>query len=161
MTLRVRPARPDDIPALAGIWHDGWHEAHAADVPAALTALRTLPDFIRRLHAMGDDLRVAGPIGAPIGFCAILKDELYQLYVAPAGRGTGLAACLVADAEARIAQAGHKAAHLACGLENNVAAGFYRRQGWTEEGVVEVTLDTSTGPFPLPIRRFVKPVLAR
>lgn len=156
----IRPAHPDDIPALARIWHDGWHEAHAGHVPAALTALRTVPDFARRLATMGGDLRVAGPTGAPLGLCATLKDELYQLYVAPAARGTGLAASLVVDAEARIAQAGHTVAHLACGLENHAAAGFYRRQGWTEDGVVEVMLDTSTGPFPLPVRRFVKPVQA-
>jgi GNAT superfamily N-acetyltransferase len=40
-------------------------------------------------------------------------DELYQLYVSAPARGSGVAAALVADAEARLAEGGVKTAWLA------------------------------------------------
>ena len=156
MTHPIRHALPEDLPILANIWHDGWHEAHAAYVPEALTTLRTTADFARRLALFGDDLRVAGPDGTPLGLCAIKGTELYQLYVSQAGRGSGIAAALVADAEMRLAATGVTEAALDCGLENHGAARFYARQGWRDTGVVEVMLETSDGPFPLEIRRFSK-----
>jgi len=156
MTHPIRPATPADIPALTEIWYQGWHEAHAADVPAALTALRTRDDFTRRLIGLDAGLRAGGPDGAPLGFVALKPDEINQLYVAPPARGTGLAAALMADAEARLAAGGTPIARLDCGLGNHAAARFYARQGWREEGVIEVMLDTSDGPFPLPVRRFTK-----
>ena len=106
MTHPIRPATPADIPALTEIWYQGWHEAHAADVPAALTALRTRDDFTRRLIGFDAGLHVGGPDGAPLGFVALKPDEINQLYVAPSARGTGLAAALMADAEARLAAGG-------------------------------------------------------
>jgi len=156
MTHAIRPAGPGDIPALARIWHDGWHQAHAAHVPATLTRLRTAPDFARRLAAFGDDLRVCGPPGLPLGLCAVKGDTLDQLYVAPAARGTGLAAALVAEAEARLAARGVAIAQLDCVPENHVAARFYGRQGWQQGDRRRCMLETSRGPFPLEVLRFIK-----
>ena len=102
----LRPARPEDIPGLAKLWHAGWHEAHAAYTPEALTRMRTEADFTRRLRDLLPGIRMAGPPLAPLGFCAIRDDELYQLFVAGAARGTGLAARLLADGEARLADIG-------------------------------------------------------
>src|SRR5512147_424313 len=100
--IQLRTATDADVPPLARIWHDGWHEAHAHLLPADLTALRTLDSFQPRLHRMLPDTRVAGPPGAPVGFCTIRDDELYQLFLAPEARGTGAAALLVGDAERRL-----------------------------------------------------------
>jgi hypothetical protein len=33
--MNVRPAEPSEIAALGRLWHDAWHDAHAAIVPAA------------------------------------------------------------------------------------------------------------------------------
>jgi hypothetical protein len=38
---------------------------------------------------------VIGPIGAPLGFCMLKDDELYQLYVAAEARGVGAAAAVI------------------------------------------------------------------
>lgn len=156
MTHTIRPAHPDDLPALTEIWHQGWHEAHAADVPATLTALRTRADFTRRLIGFGANLRVGGPEGGPLGLVALKEGEINQLYVAPPARGTGLAGALMAEAETLLAARGTRVALLDCGLANHRAARFYTSQGWREEGVIEVMLDTSQGPYPLPVRRFTK-----
>lgn len=145
----IRAALPKDVPALAKLWHEGWHWSHATVVPEALTVLRTEESFAERLSAMRDDLRVIGPIAAPIGFCAIRPGEIYQLFVAAEGRGTNVARRLITDGETRIAAEGHHSAWLSCSIGNNRAAAFYRKCGWTLRGEETVMLDTSDGKFPL------------
>ena len=108
----IRKCEDVDFEPLAQLWADGWNESHLEHTPPDLTALRTLPDFLRRLREMGDDLRVCGPVGAPSGFCAVKKNEIYQIYVAKSARGSGVAKSLLHDGEARIAARGYKEAKL-------------------------------------------------
>lgn len=155
-SLIIRPAEASEIDALAQLWHGGWQDAHAAVLPAELARLRTLGSFAERLPGMLPDVRVIGNPGAPLGFCAIKHDELDQLFVAPEGRGTGMAAALVADAERRLAANGVTAAWLACAIGNHRAARFYEKCGWTLAGTVVNRLDTIEGPFDLEIWRYEK-----
>ena len=155
----LRLAKPADIAPLARLWQQGWHAAHAAFVPEDLLKHRTLDSFLTRLEAYGDRLRTAGPLGSPLGFCTIKPDELDQLYVAPEAQGTGLAARLLADGEARLSETGATRAHLLCLEENTRAARFYDRQGWENLGPRNETLDTLEGPFPLTLLRFEKTLL--
>lgn len=152
----IRPALPEDIPGLARLWHRGWHEAHAAYTPEPLTRLRTEADFTRRLRAALPDIRMAGSPLCPLGFCMIRDDELYQLFVAPEARGSGLASRLLADGESRLAARGVGMARLDVGLGNHRAARFYIREGWEETGTLEAEVDSSAGPFRLPLRVFAK-----
>lgn len=130
-----RPAYLDEMPALAHLWHDGWHEAHAALLPPAFVARRVLAGFASRLSLprQQDRLRCAGPRGAPLGLCIVKDHEIDPLLVAPAARGTGLATRLLADGEARLRAAGVTIGELACLPENIRATRFYRRHGWIEE----------------------------
>lgn len=97
--VQVRDATRADIEPLAALWYDGWQDAHAGVLPAALKRLRTRQSFRERLTAMRPVVRVAGPVGTPAGFCIVRDDELYQLYVTAGARGSGVAAALLADAE--------------------------------------------------------------
>ncbi len=142
----IRQAVEDDLAPLAQLWHDAWHEAHAAHVPAALVNLRTLADFQMRLPLMLDTLRTAGPIGAPLGLCVIREDEMQQLFVAPAARGSGLASDLLKDAERRLAAAGVAEAWLDVVIENARAIRFYEREGWRLDRRADVPLDSANGP---------------
>ena len=99
-------------------------------VPPALVALRTSESFLDRLRDLGDALRVAGPPGRPLGLCVASGDDIDQLYVAPAARGTGLAARLLADGEARLAAAGVRVGRIACAIGNDRALRFYEKHGW-------------------------------
>lgn len=152
----IRPAEASEIDALAQLWHAGWQDAHAAVLPAALARLRTFQSFAERLQGMLADVRVIGDLGTPLGFCAIKHDELDQLFVAPEGRGTGMAAALVADAEQRLAAHGVTTAWLACAIGNHRAARFYEKCGWTLAGTVVNRLETIEGPFDLEIWRYEK-----
>ena len=97
-----------------------------------------------------------GPFRDPAGFCIVKGDELYQLFVSAPSRGSGAAAALIADAEARLAESGVETAWLACAIGNERAARFYEKCGWTRVGTMLNRLDTSTGQFPLEVWRFEK-----
>jgi ribosomal protein S18 acetylase RimI-like enzyme len=154
--MRIRPADVGEIEHLARLWHAVWHESHAPIQPAALARRRTVGNFRDRLQLSLPDIRVAEVDGTAVGFCVIKDDELYQLFVAAEARGTGAAAALIADAEARLAARGVEVAWLSCAIDNHRAARFYEKSGWHLVGTVVENLDTADGPFPLEIWRFEK-----
>lgn len=149
-----------EIRALAQLWFEGWQDAHAAVLPAALARLRTQQSFADRLPAMLADTRVIGEPGTVLGFCTIRHDELDQLFVAPAGRGSGVAAALVADAERRLVAHGMTTAWLACAIGNHRAARFYEKCGWYLAATVVHRLGTTEGPFDLEVWRYEKQLSA-
>jgi ribosomal protein S18 acetylase RimI-like enzyme len=71
-------------------------------------------------------------------------------------RGSGVAAALTADAEARLAERGVETAWLACAIGNDRAARFYEKSGWRLAGTVVNPAETSSGPFPLEVWRYEK-----
>lgn len=152
----LRPADPDEATKLVGLWHAAWHEAHDSLLPATLVALRTPEDFAARLPALLAGIRVAGPLGAPVGFCAVRDDELYQIFVDRAARGTGVGAALLSDGETRISAAGHRTAWLACAEGNLRAERFYLRAGWRCAGPAEGRLETAQNSIPMRVLRFEK-----
>jgi len=154
--MDVRAALPNEIDQLARLWYDAWHDPHARIVPVKLTRLRTLQNLKQRLEAAFSDLRVVGPVGAPLGLCVVKGDELYQLFVSAQSRGTGVAAALIADAEARLSARGVETAWLTCAIGNDRAARFYEKCGWRRAGVVVSQLETPDGNFPLEVWRYEK-----
>jgi GNAT superfamily N-acetyltransferase len=154
----ARNAEADEIDQLARLWYDGWHESHASIVPPGLTRLRTLESFRDRLQAALPNIRVVGPSLAPLGFTILKGDELYQLFVAAQARGTGVAATLIADAEARLAANGVETAWLACAIGNDRAARFYEKCGWRRVGTMMNQAETLAGNFPLEVWRYEKPL---
>ncbi|MBO9662041.1 GNAT family N-acetyltransferase [Dokdonella sp.] len=156
--MQIRAAEPGELEALARLWRDAWQDAHAHLVPAELARHRTLESFRDRLAAALADVRATGPLGAPDGFCMIHGEELYQLFVAASARGSGAAAALLADGEARLATAGVTTAWLACAIGNERAARFYEKHGWQRTGVVTSRLETPDGLFLLDVWRYEKPL---
>jgi ribosomal protein S18 acetylase RimI-like enzyme len=154
--MDVRPAEEAELDHLARVWFDGWQDAHALIVPEGLKRLRTLESFRKRLAAALPNIRVAGPRGPPVGFSLVKDDELYQLFVSAAARGSGIAAALIDDAEARLAANGVKTAWLACAIGNDRAARFYEKRGWRRAGTMMNQAETEAGAFPLEVWRYEK-----
>lgn len=154
--MNVRDAEEVEIDHLARLWYDVWHDSHARLMPAELTQLRTLDSFRDRLHAALPNVRVVGPSGAPVGFCIVREAELYQLFVSAQSRGSGAAAALIADGEARLSESGVETAWLACAIGNERAARFYEKRGWHRAGTMVNDAETSSGVFPLEVWRYEK-----
>jgi GNAT superfamily N-acetyltransferase len=154
--MQVTPATTDQIDQLAQLWHDTWHETHAPLASPELVRLRTLASFRDRLQAAFPDVYIVDSAGAPIGLCVLRGEELYQLFVSPGARGSGVAAALIADAEARLSQRGVETTWLACALGNHRAARFYEKHGWHRAGTFVFPAETSIGPFPVEHWRYEK-----
>lgn len=152
----IRRAKAAEISALAQLWSEVWRDSHAAISPPELVRVRTEESFRDRLAVMGDRLRVAGPDGAPLGFCAVREGEIYQLFVSRAAQGSGLARRLLEDGEARLRAAGAAVAILDCLIGNHRAGLFYEKCGWRLRGEEVVALETSQGPLPVRTRIFEK-----
>ena len=158
--MLIRNAGASEVDRLARIWYDSWQDAHARILPAELARVRTIESFRERLRPALDLVRVAELEGEAVGFCMVKDDELYQLFVTAAARGSGVAAALVADAEARLAAAGVATAWLACAIGNERAARFYEKCGWQRAGTVVNPLDTPAGIFRLEVWRYEKRLAA-
>jgi ribosomal protein S18 acetylase RimI-like enzyme len=143
--MNVRPAEPSDLDLLAGIWYDGWQNAHAGILPPELARRRTRESFRERLRAALPDVRVVPGPASTVGFCLIRGSELCQLYVSAGSRGSGAAAALLTDAESRMRDAGVETAWLACAVGNERAARFYEKSGWRRAGTTMHEPDDSGG----------------
>jgi GNAT superfamily N-acetyltransferase len=157
----IRQATAADMAAVADLWHEGWHAGHAGHVPDGLTDLRTLAAFHERTPPRVGDTSVAVTDveqgeGAVVGFVMVVGDEVEQLFVSPAWRGTGVAADLLAVAQGRIAAAGHDQAWLAVVAGNARARRFYEKQGWVDEGDLPYEVTAGGETFVSPCRRYVK-----
>ena len=156
----VRDASDSEVGDLAKIWFDGWRDAHLKLAPPELIRYRTLERFRERLEDALSSVRVAGPAGAPVGFYFLKDDELNQLYVAEESRGAGVAAALIADAEARLRSAGFKVAWLGCAIGNDRAARFYEKSGWHRAGTYISRLETPDVMVQLEVWRYEKSLTA-
>ena len=134
MTVTLRPGTSDDAPAVADIWHAGWHVSHPGHVPDGLTERRTLAAFHERSPKRVGDTTVAEVDGDVAGFIMVVGDEVEQIYVCPAHFGKGVAGTLMAEAERQVADGGYDVAWLAVAIGNVHARAFYEKQGWVNVG---------------------------
>lgn len=141
---RIRPATPDDADRIVRIWWRGWHDGHTGLVPEELLAFRTRDEFVPRVVAAIERTRVAEVDGEIAGFTMRKGDEVEQVFVDAAHRGTGVAAHLLTDAAREVMEAGHEVPWLGVVTGNARAHRFYEREGWTDTG--EVEYPAHTGP---------------
>jgi GNAT superfamily N-acetyltransferase len=152
----LRNAEVSELDQLAKLWHEGWQEAHAPILPPELARFRTLTSFRSRLEAALADVRVMGPVGGAVGFSLLKGDELNQLYVSAAARGSGVAVALLVDAEQLLAARGVETAWLACAIGNDRAARFYEKNSWRRVGTVSIQVPAASGTLPLDVWRYEK-----
>jgi GNAT superfamily N-acetyltransferase len=141
----LRPATADDIEPLARLWHEGWHDGHAGHVPQEAHAHRRLDDLRQKVPPRLPHTTVAAVVDELLGFTTVLGDEVEQLYVVPAARGTGVAAALLDHAEGLVART-HDRAWLAVVAGNARARRFYERRGWAHVGAIANAADDTFIP---------------
>jgi GNAT superfamily N-acetyltransferase len=139
-------------------WESAWRDAHLGNVPDSLVEIRTIESFRERAAARVPQTSVAVVDGVVAGFVATADDELEQLFVDRGHRGKGVADALMADAERRLREAGHRQVWLAVVSGNARARRFYERSGWTDEGPFEYLADGPDGPISVEAHRYVKTI---
>ncbi|MEI2387977.1 GNAT family N-acetyltransferase [Breoghania sp. JC706] len=155
--LSFRAIEADDLPALAALWHEAWRAGHASFASPELTRARTPERFLARLQPFAGGGLVAWLDGAIAGFAYWDGAELDQFHVGANARGTGLAARLMAAAEAAMAADGVTSAHLFCAEGNARAHRFYQKAGWRDAGLEATRVsDGAGGWLPVTCHRFVK-----
>ena len=150
----VRRAAPEDLDAIVRIWHMGWADGHLGHVPPELVRHRTEEQFATRARDRLGCMWVAESQSRPVGFVVVKGDEVEQLYVDRAARGTGVAALLLHKGESEIRSAGHRRAWLAVVAGNERARSFYSRLGWRDAGPLSYMAETEVGPLSVPSRKY-------
>jgi GNAT superfamily N-acetyltransferase len=158
--IGIRPATGADAPIVATIWHRGWLDGHEGHVPDELVSARSEASFLLRASRRVADTTVATVDGAVAGFVMVVDDEVEQVYVAQAHRGSGVAAALLLRAEQVVAGNGHRSAWLAVVAGNARARRFYERNGWVDQGPIDYPAATDGDPVSVPAHRYEKPVTA-
>ncbi|MGZ0151253.1 GNAT family N-acetyltransferase [Kribbella sp. WER1] len=156
--MSVRPATAADAGAIAAIWYAGWRDGHLGHVPEALVAVRTEESFGTRAAERIADATVAVVGDVVAGFVIVVNDEVEQVYVGGAHRGSGIAGTLLAEAERQVRANGYGEAWLAVATGNARARRFYERQGWTDRGPFDYPAVVGRGTLPVPCHRYVKAV---
>jgi len=139
--VALRPARPDEWPALHALWEASVRSTHDFLAERDRDAYGAL---VRDHYLPSADLTVAAAAasGAPVGFMGLSRDRIEALYVHPDWLGRGIGSRLVAAAVARIG-----APRLEVNLENRGARAFYARLGFRETG--RSSTDAAGKPYPL------------
>jgi DNA/RNA-binding domain of Phe-tRNA-synthetase-like protein/GNAT superfamily N-acetyltransferase len=157
-TVVIRSAVAEDAGDVGEIWHQGWRDGHLGLVPQELVEVRTEESFRRRAAGRVADTTVSTVDGVVAGFVMVVSDEVEQVYVSAAHRGTGVAGALMAEAERQVRANGHTDAWLAVVAGNARAKAFYEKAGWRDEGPFDYDAESERGPFVVPCRRYTKPV---
>ena len=153
----LRPATPDDVEAIARLWHDGWRDGHLGHVPGALHQYRRLAHFLERVPPRLPQTTVAATEAGVVGFVTVHDDEVEQVYVAEHARGGGVAGPLLRHGEERVAER-FDVAWLAVAVGNARARRFYERSGWRDAAGFDYPAEIPNGTLPVPCRRYEKRV---
>jgi ribosomal protein S18 acetylase RimI-like enzyme len=148
VTPTLRPARPADALAVAGVHVRAWQAAYEGLIDAEfLAALRpedraesysfgadgpAAPETI--LASEGDEVLGFATTGPSRDADAPGMGEIYALYVDPPHWGAGIGRLLLGEARESLRRRGFAAAILWVLVGNEGAMRFYRADGWCRDG---------------------------
>ncbi len=146
--LLIRPANPDDAPAIAAIHAASWQQAYRGIMPDAfldgLTSVSRLPMWRDILDGQRPGVQVwvaeaAGDIAGFVSFGPVVSDpatgDLTTLYLHPERTGRGIGRLLLARAVSEMRGAGYRTARLQVLRDNGRARRVYEAAGWTSDGI--------------------------
>jgi putative acetyltransferase len=123
----VRPARVDDISALAAIAEQSYRAAFANILEREVLESRSATFFAERFQSSWQRMLVALEDDTPIGFLLMTDGHIDMLFMDSIASGKGGGSLLLQEAEARGARS------LECFRDNHGARHFYERRGWRVE----------------------------
>jgi GNAT superfamily N-acetyltransferase len=149
----LRPATPDDLPAIASVQRESARAAFAHIGP--VERLSTGPETWAPALASADTALVAEDGGEVVGFAFTRGCELRVFYTHPRVWGRGFGRALLEAAEAAIREAGCDEAFVYTEERNHRPLRVYAAAGWAPDGAVK-----ERDWLGVPIRelRLVKPL---
>jgi GNAT superfamily N-acetyltransferase len=154
----LRRGEEQDADTIAELWRLGWRDGHLGFVPQELVDARTDESFRVRAAERVGEMTVAVVDGAVAGFVLVVEDEVEQVYVSAAHRGTGVAGALLSEAERQVRVNGYAKSWLAVVADNARARAFYERAGWRDEGPFDYAAGAEGGAIAVPCHRYTKDV---
>ena len=149
MTLRVRPAVPDDLPAIAEAKMAAGLAAWPHILPTSTLGRLAMPDrWLEIVHHPGprSTFLVAELDGSVVGFAVLRPSgdgdaapttgELDGFYTAPAAWGRGAGRALMRAGLERLRDFGFSDATLWTAAENHRPRRIYEQAGWHPDGTV-------------------------
>ncbi len=152
MSLQVRPATPDDLSGVLGVFLACWRESYRGVLSdAAIDAMtderaealwrRVLADprgVVLLAEREGEIVGITR-YAAPTGDDTTADDDrvdgaVHSLYVSPRAHGGGIGGALLARASDDLRAAGAEAATLWVFAANAPSIGFYESKGWHADG---------------------------
>jgi putative acetyltransferase len=121
----VRPARLEDVPALAVVAARSYRAAFAPILEPEVLESRDATYFAERFASSWERMLAAEQHGGIVGFLLMTDGHIDMLFMDPAASGQGAGARLLAAAEALGAKS------LECFRDNLGARRFYERHGWS------------------------------
>lgn len=145
--MHVRPARPSDAEAIAGVHVRSWQHAYKDILPAEFLASLSVADRTRMwtdaIEEKTQRIRVVDVAGRLAGFASfgLSRDEgatatdfeLWAIYVDPPVIGSGAGYALWTQCFAEMRLAGATRVMLWAMAKNTFAIQFYRAAGFSEE----------------------------
>ncbi|MDQ6875889.1 MAG: GNAT family N-acetyltransferase [Actinomycetota bacterium] len=145
----VRPALPEDLPTVAGIWVRSWQVGYAGIVPPAALDAQDPDHRLRQLRqpAPGTELSVAAVDAAVVGFVVTGPwrgadagadvGEVWAIYVSPEHWGRGAGRALLDQGRRRLIARGYQELRLWVLADNARARRFYESSGWGFDGATQ------------------------
>jgi len=181
--VTIRPERPDDADAVAGVHVRAWQSAYAGIMPAEVLDRLRVPAWAerRRLHRTADDdatfltLVATDDADTVVGFVTLGSyrveqnheeldpafGEILAIYLEPVRVATGVGRELMAAALAELSRRGYTTVRLWVLEDNHRARRFYERAGFKPDGersTYEIALTNGRGPARLDEIRYVASV---
>ena len=139
----IRPAAQSDVPGIAFVHYTSWIETYTGLIDDAY--LKTL-SVERQLKRAGNELEnvtVAELNGEVVGFCrrGACRDqdasncgEVMAIYILKKAQGMGIGRALMEKALSALSASGYTQCKLWALANNEHAAGFYKKMGFTPDG---------------------------
>ncbi len=149
MNVEVRPATPDDLPGVLGVFLGCWRESYRGILPAsaidAMTDERAEALWRRVLADPVGEVLVAERDGEVVGLTRYAASDgegaVHSLYVSPRTHGGGVGTALLSTAAEALRAAGADAATLWVFAANAPSIGFYESRGWQADGATRTQPD--------------------
>jgi len=146
--VSTRPAEARDLEAIAVLF-DAYRQFYEKPADLALARRYIIERFQRKesvlLIAEDETGEIIGFTQLYPAFCSVLADRtfvLYDLFVAPAARGTGAGRALMEAAEAHGRKAGAARLELSTAHTNVIGQSLYESCGWQRDNAFYVYTKT-------------------